>query len=171
MHVFALDLSPVLAGETASDALGHSLALAEHAERIGLKRLWLAEYHNAAALACPCPELLIARLGAATSTLRLGAGGIMRLRRGQSPELSCHHLGLVLTSDRRVPFDPTRAAGFFGKARSTIERGVLRAARWAATTSAGRSSAVSAGSRGARPKPGPTTVAPATPVARSAART
>lgn len=77
MHLSALDLSPVLSGETAHEALGHSLALAEHAERIGLRRLWLAEHHNAAALACPCPELLIARIGAATSTLRLGAGGIM----------------------------------------------------------------------------------------------
>ncbi len=77
MRLSALDLSPILAGETAGDALSHSLALAEHAERLGLSRLWLAEHHNAAALACPCPELLIARMGAATSALRLGAGGIM----------------------------------------------------------------------------------------------
>lgn len=77
MQLSALDLSPILAGETASEALAHSIALAEHAERIGLRRLWLAEHHNIAALACPCPELLIARLGAATETLRLGAGGIM----------------------------------------------------------------------------------------------
>lgn len=77
MRLSALDLVPVLEGETAREAMNHTVALAQAAEGAGLTRLWLAEHHNAAGMACSSPELVIARLGQATSRLRLGAGGIM----------------------------------------------------------------------------------------------
>ncbi len=72
-----LDLSPVSPGKTARDALLATVDLARHAESLGLCRYWLAEHHNAKNLACAAPEVTIAMVAAATSTLRVGSGGIM----------------------------------------------------------------------------------------------
>jgi luciferase family oxidoreductase group 1 len=72
-----LDLSPIPSGSTAGDALRNTLDLARHAESIGLRRYWLAEHHNAGGLACPAPEILIGQVAATTSSIRVGAGGIM----------------------------------------------------------------------------------------------
>ncbi|HVY49486.1 MAG TPA: LLM class flavin-dependent oxidoreductase [Minicystis sp.] len=72
-----LDLSPIPAGASARDALANTVRLAELAESIGARRYWLAEHHNAASLASSAPEVLIARVAAATRTLRVGSGGIM----------------------------------------------------------------------------------------------
>ena len=72
-----LDLSPVLSGGTAGDALRNSLDLARHADALGLKRYWLAEHHNAGGLACPAPEILIGQIAAVTGSIRVGSGGIM----------------------------------------------------------------------------------------------
>lgn len=77
MKLSAIDLVPILEGEGAHEAITHSRDFAVAAEAMGLTRLWLAEHHNAAGLACSSPELLIARLGEATERLRIGAGGIM----------------------------------------------------------------------------------------------
>jgi luciferase family oxidoreductase group 1 len=73
----ALDLSPVPSGKTARDALLATVDLARHAESLGLRRYWVAEHHNAKNLACSTPEVTIAMIAAATSTLRVGSGGIM----------------------------------------------------------------------------------------------
>ena len=72
-----LDLSPIPSGSTAGDALRNTLDLARHAEALGLCRYWLAEHHNAGGLACPAPEIMIGQVAAVTSSLRVGAGGIM----------------------------------------------------------------------------------------------
>jgi luciferase family oxidoreductase group 1 len=72
-----LDLVPIAAGATATDAIGHSIELARHVERLGYSRVWFAEHHNMSSLACSVPELLIARIATETSTMRVGAGGIM----------------------------------------------------------------------------------------------
>ena len=72
-----LDLSPVLSGGTAGEALRNSLDLARHAEALGLRRYWVAEHHNAGFLACPAPEILIGQVAAATRSIRVGSGGIM----------------------------------------------------------------------------------------------
>jgi len=72
-----LDLSPIPSGFTAGDALRSSIDLARHAEALGLSRYWLAEHHNAGGLACPAPEILIGQVAAATTSLRVGSGGIM----------------------------------------------------------------------------------------------
>jgi luciferase family oxidoreductase group 1 len=77
MRLSVLDLSPIPSGQTATDALAHTVALAEEAERLGMTRYWVAEHHNAASVACSCPEVVIARLGSVTSRMRIGAGGIM----------------------------------------------------------------------------------------------
>jgi luciferase family oxidoreductase group 1 len=72
-----LDQSPVIRGHGAAQALGETLALARRAEELGYYRYWLAEHHAIAALADPCPEVLLARLGAETKTLRIGTGGVL----------------------------------------------------------------------------------------------
>ncbi len=72
-----LDLCPIPSGYTASDAIANSLDLAQRAEDLGYNRYWFAEHHNTGMLACSAPELLIARVGAVTTRLRVGSGGIM----------------------------------------------------------------------------------------------
>lgn len=77
MLLSVLDLSPVPSGSTASEALRNTIDLARHAESLGLRRYWVAEHHNAGALACSSPEILIAEIAAATSRIRVGSGGVM----------------------------------------------------------------------------------------------
>jgi luciferase family oxidoreductase group 1 len=77
MRLSVLDQSPVIRGQDARRAILETLALARRAEALGYHRYWLAEHHAIAALADPCPELLVARLGAETSRLRVGTGGVL----------------------------------------------------------------------------------------------
>jgi luciferase family oxidoreductase group 1 len=77
MKLSILDQSPVIRGQDARRAVLETLALARRAEAMGYHRYWLAEHHAIAALADPCPELLVARLGAETSRLRIGTGGVL----------------------------------------------------------------------------------------------
>jgi luciferase family oxidoreductase group 1 len=72
-----LDLAPIVEGATAADALGNSLDLAKHVERLGYRRFWLAEHHNAVGIASAATAVVIAHVAAGTSTIRVGAGGIM----------------------------------------------------------------------------------------------
>ena len=72
-----LDLAPIVEGATAADALGNSLDLARHVERLGYRRFWLAEHHNAVGIASAATAVVIAHVAAGTSTIRVGAGGIM----------------------------------------------------------------------------------------------
>ncbi len=72
-----LDLCPVLSGGTAGEALRNSLDLARHADGLGLRRYWFAEHHNAGALACSAPEIMIGQIAAITQSIRVGSGGIM----------------------------------------------------------------------------------------------
>jgi luciferase family oxidoreductase group 1 len=72
-----LDQSPVISGLGARRALEETLALARRADELGYHRYWLAEHHAIAALADPCPEVLLARLGAETKRIRIGTGGVL----------------------------------------------------------------------------------------------
>jgi luciferase family oxidoreductase group 1 len=72
-----LDQSPVLSGGTPTQAIQATLDLARRAEELGYHRYWLAEHHAIAALADPCPEVLLARLGAETKRMRIGTGGVL----------------------------------------------------------------------------------------------
>ncbi|MFN8222162.1 MAG: LLM class flavin-dependent oxidoreductase [Gaiellales bacterium] len=72
-----LDLAPIVVGGTATEALNRSLDLAQHAERWGYKRFWVAEHHNMAGIASSATSVLIAHLAAGTTTIRVGAGGVM----------------------------------------------------------------------------------------------
>src|ERR1700678_2849030 len=72
-----LDLSPIPQGTTAADAFRNSLDLARHAERLGYHRFWMAEHHNMPGIASAATAVALAFVGAGTSTIRIGAGGIM----------------------------------------------------------------------------------------------
>jgi luciferase family oxidoreductase group 1 len=72
-----LDLAPIVEGGDAGQALRHTLDLARHAERLGYRRFWLAEHHNMAGVASAATSVVIAHVAAGTSTIRVGAGGIM----------------------------------------------------------------------------------------------
>jgi luciferase family oxidoreductase group 1 len=72
-----LDLVPIVDGATPRDALHNSLALIRHAERLGYRRYWVAEHHNMPGIASAATSVVIGYLAAGTSTIRVGAGGIM----------------------------------------------------------------------------------------------
>ncbi|MEY4635594.1 MAG: hypothetical protein RJA55_1392 [Acidobacteriota bacterium] len=72
-----LDLCPIVEGGTAADAFRNTIDLAQHAERGGYRRFWLAEHHNLPGIASAATAVLIGQVGAATKTMRIGAGGIM----------------------------------------------------------------------------------------------
>ena len=72
-----LDLSPVTEGSDVSQSLRNTLDLARHAERLGYKRYWLAEHHNMPGIASAATSVVIAHVAGGTSTIRVGAGGIM----------------------------------------------------------------------------------------------
>jgi luciferase family oxidoreductase group 1 len=72
-----LDLVPVRAGSTATEALAESVELAQTAERLGYVRYWFAEHHGMAGIASSVPEILIEHIASATQRIRVGSGGIM----------------------------------------------------------------------------------------------
>jgi luciferase family oxidoreductase group 1 len=72
-----LDLSPIVKGGTAGEALNNSRDLAQHAERWGYHRYWLAEHHNMTGIASAATSVVIGHVAAGTSTIRVGSGGVM----------------------------------------------------------------------------------------------
>jgi len=77
LKLSVLDQSPIISGLGARRAIEETLALARRADELGFERYWLAEHHAIAALADPCPEVLLARLGAETRRIRIGTGGVL----------------------------------------------------------------------------------------------
>ncbi|MCB9618701.1 MAG: LLM class flavin-dependent oxidoreductase [Sandaracinus sp.] len=72
-----LDLAPVSAGVSIGDSLHRSISLARHVEALGFTRFWLAEHHAMPTIASAAPDLLAGQVAAATTTIRVGSGGIM----------------------------------------------------------------------------------------------
>ena len=72
-----LDLSPIKQGDTPAQAFANTRDLAQHAERWGYNRYWVAEHHNMRGIASAATSLVIAHVAANTKTIRVGAGGIM----------------------------------------------------------------------------------------------
>ena len=72
-----LDLSPIVQGATAADAFRNSVSLAQHVERLGYKRFWLAEHHNMRGIASAATSVVIAHVAGNTKTIRVGSGGVM----------------------------------------------------------------------------------------------
>lgn len=72
-----LDQSPISSHQTAQDALHTSIQLAQLGEKLGYKRFWIAEHHDLYGLACPNPDVMLAMIGAQTSSIRIGAGAVL----------------------------------------------------------------------------------------------
>jgi luciferase family oxidoreductase group 1 len=72
-----LDLSPIVEGASAADALRNSLALAQAAESLGYRRFWLAEHHNMPGIASAATAVVIGHVAGGTRTIRVGSGGVM----------------------------------------------------------------------------------------------
>jgi luciferase family oxidoreductase group 1 len=72
-----LDLAPITEGSDARQTFANTLDLARHAERLGYSRYWLAEHHNMPGIASAATAVLIGHVAGGTSTIRVGAGGVM----------------------------------------------------------------------------------------------
>jgi luciferase family oxidoreductase group 1 len=75
--ISVLDLAPIRRDETARDSLEASVVFAQRAEALGYHRVWYAEHHNMPTIASSATSVLIAHIAAHTSTIRVGAGGVM----------------------------------------------------------------------------------------------
>jgi luciferase family oxidoreductase group 1 len=105
-----LDLAPIIEGGTAAQAFANSLDLAQHAERWGYKRFWLAEHHSMPGVASAATSIVIAHVAAGTTTIRVGAGGIMLPN--QSPLVIAEQFGtLASLFPGRIDLGVGRAPG------------------------------------------------------------
>src|SRR3954469_11462023 len=110
-----LDLSPILAGGNATDAFRRTVDLARHAERLGYHRFWLAEHHNMPGIASAATSVLIGHVAGATSTIRVGSGGIMLPN--HSALVIAEHFGTLETLyPGRIDLGVGRAPGSDGRA-------------------------------------------------------
>jgi luciferase family oxidoreductase group 1 len=116
-----LDLAPLSEGMTVTDALQHSLTLAQHAEKLGYTRYWVAEHHNMRGVASSATSVLLGYLAAGTSTLRLGSGGIMLPN--HSPLVIAEQFGtLAAIYGDRIDLGVGRAPGTDGYAMRAMRR-------------------------------------------------
>ncbi len=105
-----LDLSPVPEGSTAGQSLQNTLDLAQHAEKLGYNRYWLAEHHNMPGIASAATSVVIGHVAAGTSTIRVGAGGIMLPN--HAPLVIAEHFGtLAALHPGRIDLGLGRAPG------------------------------------------------------------
>ncbi len=77
MELSIVDLATVIPGETRHDALMHSIEVAQFIEKLGFKRIWVAEHHGTGSIAGRAPEVLIAAIAAKTSSIRVGSGSVL----------------------------------------------------------------------------------------------
>ena len=77
VELAVLDLAPVSEGKTPADAFRNARDLAQHVERWGYKRYWVAEHHNMVGIASAATSVVIGFIAGSTATIRVGAGGIM----------------------------------------------------------------------------------------------
>jgi luciferase family oxidoreductase group 1 len=114
-----LDLAPVRAGGTVAEAYRNTLDLARHAERWGFTRFWLAEHHNMPGIASAATSVLIGYVAGGTSTIRVGAGGIMLPN--HAPLVIAEHFGTLETLyPGRIDLGVGRAPGSDGIAARAL---------------------------------------------------
>ena len=77
MKISIVDQSPIFSNSNPNIAIDDTLALAKHADSIGLERFWVAEHHGSNSFAGCSPEILIPRLASQTESIRIGSGGVM----------------------------------------------------------------------------------------------
>lgn len=122
-----LDLSPIVEGATAADALRNTVDLAGHAESLGFQRYWLAEHHNMTGIASAATAVVIGQVAAATRTIRVGSGGIMLPN--HAPLLVAEQFGtLESLFPGRIDLGLGRAPGTDPVAARAMRRDLARAA-------------------------------------------
>ena len=112
-----LDLAPVPQGKTPANAFQSSLELAQHAEKWGYQRYWLAEHHNMTGIASAATSVLIGFIAAGTKTIRLGSGGVMLPN--HSPLVIAEQFGTLAT------LYPDRIDLGLGRAPGTDQRTMM----------------------------------------------
>ncbi|TGX52906.1 LLM class flavin-dependent oxidoreductase [Sphingomonas gei] len=118
-----LDLVPIIQGGTAGQALANAADLARHAEGLDYTRYWVAEHHGMEGIASAATAVVIAHVGAATSTIRVGAGGIMLPN--HSPLQVAEQFGtLDALFPGRVDLGLGRAPGSDQRVSAAIRRGM-----------------------------------------------
>ncbi len=121
-----LDLSPVPAGHTAAEALANTVDLARHAERLGYRRYWMAEHHNMTGIASAATSILIGHVAGKTSTIRVGAGGIMLPN--HAPLMVAEQFGTLATLyPDRIDLGLGRAPGTDQATMRALRRGMQNA--------------------------------------------
>ena len=117
-----LDLTHITQGATAADAFRNTLDLAQHAERWGYRRYWLAEHHNMTGIASAATALVISHVAAGTKSIRVGAGGIMLPN--HSPMVIAEQFGTLETLyPGRIDLGLGRAPGTDQKTLRALRRG------------------------------------------------
>jgi len=119
-----LDLSPITEGSDAGQALKNSLDLARHVEALGYQRFWMAEHHNLPGIASAATAVALAHVAAGTSTIRIGAGGIMLPN--HAPLLIAEQFGtLAALHPGRVELGLGRAPGSDQVTARAVRRALL----------------------------------------------
>lgn len=77
MKLSLVDLSTVIPGQTRHQTLMNSIEIAQHIEKLGFERIWVAEHHGSGSIAGRAPEILIAAIAAKTSTIKVGSGSVL----------------------------------------------------------------------------------------------
>jgi luciferase family oxidoreductase group 1 len=116
-----LDLAFITEGSTPADALRNSLDLAQHAERWGYRRFWLAEHHNMVGIASAATSVVIGHVAGGTHTIRVGSGGIMLPN--HSPLVIAEQFGtLESLFPGRIDLGLGRAPGTDGRTLKALRR-------------------------------------------------
>ena len=122
-----LDLVPVREGERVAEALAHTAALAAAAERAGYRRFWVAEHHGMEGIAGGATSVVLAHVGHATRSIRIGAGGIMLPN--HNPFVIAEQFGtLDAMFPGRVDLGLGRAPGADGRVAQALRKDLMRAA-------------------------------------------
>ena len=116
-----LDLSPICEGSTAAQSLANTLDLAQHAERWGFTRFWLAEHHNMPGIASAATSIVIGHVAAGTKTIRVGSGGVMLPN--HAPLVIAEQFGTLATiHGDRIDLGLGRAPGTDGTTAYALRR-------------------------------------------------
>jgi luciferase family oxidoreductase group 1 len=116
-----LDLAPICLGSDATTALRHTRDLAQHAERWGYQRFWLAEHHNMPGIASAATSVVIAHVAGGTKSIRVGAGGVMLPN--HSPLVIAEQFGtLAALFPGRIDLGLGRAPGTDGLTARALRR-------------------------------------------------
>ena len=118
-----LDLSPIVDGGSAAQSLANTLDLARHAEKLGFTRYWLAEHHNMPGIASAATSVVIGHVAAGTSTIRVGAGGVMLPN--HAPLVIAEQFGTLATLyPDRIDLGLGRAPGTDGTTAWALRRNI-----------------------------------------------